>query len=189
MFILSLPIFIETDFLLNLWLAEVPEHTTSFVRLILSIVLLDAFINPMFTANLACGKLKVYHLTLSILMYSFMFVTYFAIKLSMIPESVFISLLVATIIGVIMRFFILEKQIGLKVSSYIHNVVIPVAKVVILSIILPNLVHLMIHNEIISFLATSIVAVLSVAITVYLFGIKSDERIYVLNFIKKKLNK
>lgn len=189
LFILSLPIFIETDFLLNLWLAEVPEHTTSFVRLILSIVLLDAFINPMFTANLACGKLKVYHLTLSILMYSFMFVTYFAIKLSMIPESVFISLLVATIIGVIMRFFILEKQIGLKVSSYIHNVVIPVAKVVILSIILPNLVHLMIHNEIISFLATSIVAVLSVAITVYLFGIKSDERIYVLNFIKKKLNK
>ena len=187
LFFLSLPIFIETDFLLNLWLKEAPEHTTNFVQLILGIVLLDAFINPMYTANLACGKLKIYHLTLSILMYFFMFVTYFAIKFTMIPESVFVSLLVATVIGVIMRFFILEKQIGLKVFVYISSVVFPVTKVVLLSIILPILVHSMIFNEFVRFFATSTTAFLSVMTVVYLFGITPDEKTFVVNFLSKKL--
>lgn len=189
LFLLSLPIYIEADFLLELWLAEVPEHTTNFVRLILTIVLFDAFINPMFTANLACGKLKVYHLSLSILMYSFMFITYFAIKYSLIPESVFFSLLVATVIGVVMRFFILEKQIGLKVKTYITNVIKPVTKVVLCSIILPIFVHHFISNNIISFFVSSFTAVLSVAAVIYIFGISSDERRFVITFIKKKINK
>jgi O-antigen/teichoic acid export membrane protein len=33
LFILSLPILIETDYILGLWLEEVPEHTVAFVRL------------------------------------------------------------------------------------------------------------------------------------------------------------
>ena len=75
LYIISLPIMIEADFILNLWLGTVPNHTVNFVRLILCISILDALINPMYTANLACGKLKIYHMSSSILMHAFMFVT------------------------------------------------------------------------------------------------------------------
>ena len=37
MLLLSLPLILEADFLLHIWLVEVPPHTVNFVRLILSI--------------------------------------------------------------------------------------------------------------------------------------------------------
>ena len=188
LFIISLPVLFETDFILQLWLGEVPNHTTNFVRLILIISIFDAFINPMFTANLASGKLKVYHLTLTILMYSFMFVTYYSIKLTLVPESVFICLLIATILGVVMRVFILEMQIGLSKMMYIKRVLLPVCLVVMSSLILPLISHLLITNNVLRFFVTSILSVLSVALSVYFLGITSTERQYVFNFIQKKIS-
>ena len=86
----SLPIMLEADYILYLWLGMVPEHTVNFIRLTLMTVLLDAFINPMFTANLASGKLNIYYVRISGVSFSFMVITYFAIKYTLIPESTFL---------------------------------------------------------------------------------------------------
>lgn len=188
LYILSLPIIIEAEFILTLWLGKVPEHTVNFIRIILTTSILDAFINPMFTANLASGKLKIYHLRLSILMYSFMFVTFYSIKLSLVPESVFICLLIATVIGVIMRIYIIEKQIGLNKSLYITKVFWPVFLVIVTSLIAPIIFHLWLANDILRFITTSTLSVLSVAISIYFLGINATERKYALNYFKKKIS-
>lgn len=188
MFILSLPIFIETDFLLTLWLGNVPDHTTNFIRIILLSVLLDAFVNPMFTANLASGKLAIYHGTLAILMYAFMFVTYFAIKTTNIPESVFICYLLACVIGYILRIFILNHQVGLKPTVYIRQVLAPVSWVVLVSIIPPVGVHLLLKEGWSDFLLTSTTAVFSVAVAVSLFGITEGERNIAISFVRRRIS-
>lgn len=188
MFILSLPIFIETDFLLTLWLGNVPDHTTIFIRLILLSVLLDAFINPMFTANLASGKLAIYHGTLAVLMYAFMFVTYFAIKTTNIPESVFICYLLACVIGFILRLFIMNHQIGLKPAVYIRQVLAPVSLVVLVSIIPPVCIHLLLKEGWSDFLFTSTIAVISVAVAVFLLGITEGERNMAISFVGSRIS-
>lgn len=189
LFIISLPILIETDFLLQLWLGTVPDHTINFVRIILMCVLLEAFINPMFTANLASGKLALYHGPLALLMYVFMFITYFSIKISGIPESVFISYFVACLIGYVMRIFILKKQVGLVPLLYIKRVLLPVALVVVVSLIAPSAVHYFLSNGWVDFLITSFVAVISVSITVYLLGITPGERNIALSFVKNRIRR
>lgn len=187
LFFLSLPIMIETDFILKLWLGTVPDHTVNFIRITLVITILDAFINPMYTANLASGKLRVYHLTLSILMYSFMFITFGSIYFTHVPESVFLCLLFCTVVGVVMRVFILDKQIGLNPTLYAKKVLIPVFKVVVISSIAPILLHNYLGNGLLSFIIVGASAVFSVAITIYIFGVSSYERQYVHNFIKNKI--
>ena len=189
LFIISLPIFIETEFLLQLWLRIVPNHTVNFVRIILMCVLLDAFINPMFTANLASGKLALYHGPLALLMYVFMFITYFSIKITGIPESVFISYFVACIIGYVIRIFILNKQVDLKPSIYLKRVLSPVVLVVCVSLIAPITVHYFLGNGWIDFLVTSIIAVLSVSVSVYWLGITKGEREFALNFVRNRVQK
>lgn len=189
LFILSLPIFIETDFLLKIWLADVPEHTTNFVRLILSIVLLDAFINPMFTANLASGKLKIYNLSVCSVSYLFMIITYMAIRFTLVPESVFICLLVSTIIGVIIRIFVLHKQIGLNPKMFISSVIHKVFMVVIPSLILPLVLHISMNYGFTRFIVVSITSVISVLCTVYFFGINKHEREFVVSKAKQYLKR
>ena len=188
LFIISLPIFIETDFILTLWLGTVPDHTVNFVRIILMSVLLDAFVNPMFTANLASGKLAIYHGTLAVLMYSFMFITYFTIKSTRIPETVFLCYLAASIIGYVMKIFIMNYQIGLKPGVYVKRALFPVIAVIIASVIAPLTVHHFLVEGWVDFLVTTTVAVISVAVAVYLFGVTKGERDFAMSFVKNKLH-
>ena len=189
MFLISLPILIETDFLLALWLGgSPPDHTVNFVRIILMSVLLDAFVNPMFTANLASGKLAVYHGTLAVLMYGFMFITYFTIKATRIPETVFLCYLAAGVIGYVMKIFILNYQVGLKPRIYVRRTLVPVVIVVATSIIFPLIVHHLLGSGWIDFIVTSIVSVLSVASMAYFVGITKGERDFVLNYVRGKIN-
>lgn len=187
LFLVSLPILLETDFLLALWLGNVPDHTVNFVRIILTSVLLDAFVNPMFTANLASGKLAVYHGTLAILMYGFMFITYYTIKTTRVPETVFLCYLIASVIGYVMKIFILNFQVGLKPMIYVRGALLPVLFVVAASVIAPLIVRYFMSGGWIEFFTTSLVSVISVFLAVYYIGVQKGERDLIQNYVKKKM--
>lgn len=189
LFIISLPILLETDFLLKCWLVEVPEHSVNFIRIILMCVLLDAFVNPMYTANLASGKLAIYHGTLVTLAYGFMFVTYFVTKSSLIPEIAFLCLLSKDLIGFVLRIFILDKQVGLKPKMYVSRVLLPVIAVVLVSVIPSFAVHHYLKDGWVGFLVTSSVAVVTVAVAVYALGITKEERDFALSFVRNKIRR
>lgn len=183
-----LPIILETDFILELWLGMAPEHTTNFIRLTLIAVLLDAFINPMFTANLASGKLNLYYIPISIVSFSFMFITYFVIKLTRLPESVFICYLAMIIIGVIIRVFVMDRQVKLSTRTYITKAILPAIGVTLLSVILPVITHMFVQGNVIRFLATLTVSVLSTGSVIYLIGITAAERQFAKKIIKNKIS-
>lgn len=189
LYLLSLPIMIEAEFILNLWLGagSVPLHTVNFIRFILCISILDAFINPMFTANLASGKLKLYQIYVCGLSYVFIIVTYFAIKMTNVPESVFLCILLSTCIGVGARLYVLRRQIKLPVKMYVQNVLLKVFSVVIASVIFPLLLHYSIGIGWFRFLTCSVVSVLSVAFMVYCLGLDSKERLFIVKKIRERI--
>ncbi len=60
--LMAIPIFIEADFILNLWLVEVPDYAVAFVRLTLIYSLCQSLSNTLYTALLATGKIKKYQI-------------------------------------------------------------------------------------------------------------------------------
>lgn len=189
LFIISLPVLVEADFILNFWLGDVPEHTTSFVRLILCITLLDAFINPLFTANLASGKLKIYNLSVCSVSYTFMIITYLSIKYSGVPESVFISLLLSTIIGVVIRVFVLHKQINLSPGLFFSQVISRVLLVAVTSIVIPIIMHNILSDGWQRFLLVSFACVVTTLLSVFYIGLRLEEREFVVSKFKAIIKK
>lgn len=61
-FILTLPVLFETDFILTLWLTQYPEHTVNFIRLVLLASLCDVLSNTLITLQAATGKIRNYQL-------------------------------------------------------------------------------------------------------------------------------
>lgn len=188
LFIISLPIMVEADFILNIWLINPPEHTSNFIRIILCTTLLDAFINPMFTSNLASGKLKIYQLSVCSVSYVFMIITYLVICLTNLPECVFITIFISTVIGVIVRIYVLKKQIGLKPDRYLLNVIRPVFLVVFSSIIIPIFIYVSFESGWLRFVLNSFFSILSIIIMVCIFGINKVEKSFVKNKIINMLN-
>ena len=185
--LIALPIMLEANYILELWLGLVPEHTVNFVRLTLAASLLDAFINPMFTANLASGKLNLYYIPVSLVSFGFMFITFFAIKLTGIPESVFYCYLTMIVLGLIVRIFVMKKQVQLNPLKYIKKAIFPAAVVTVLASILPAYTHFSINNDLVRLIVTLITSVLSVVFFVISVGVTKAERDIGLSYIRRKI--
>lgn len=68
-FILSLfffPLMANIDYVVGLWLVEVPKHTSSFIMFILLYSLLDCFVGPLVTGVLAEGNIRLYQICLTV---------------------------------------------------------------------------------------------------------------------------
>lgn len=63
LFILSLPLFLEADYLIHLWLVEVPPYTVLFLRCIIVYTLCRAPSRPIIVGVHATGDVKVLNLT------------------------------------------------------------------------------------------------------------------------------
>jgi O-antigen/teichoic acid export membrane protein len=58
LYIFVLPLYINIDFVLMIWLKNVPEYTAEFVRLILIFSLIDSISGPLKTSIVATGEIK-----------------------------------------------------------------------------------------------------------------------------------
>lgn len=185
----SLPIMLEANYILHLWLGVVPEHTVSFIRLTLMTVLLDAFINPMFTANLASGRLNLYYIPVSVISVSFMFITYYAIKHTQMPESTFLCYLAMVAFGLVIRVFVMQKQVKLRPSAYIKTAILPAIVVTVLASVLPIVSHFIVQGNGARLFVTIIISVVSTVAVVCSAGVTKQERQFAIQFVKNKLHR
>ena len=65
-FALAFPIMLNIDYILSLWLEEVPENTGLFICLIIGYSLLDSFSEPLWCSVHATGNLKVHQLLMTL---------------------------------------------------------------------------------------------------------------------------
>lgn len=60
LFTLALPVLLNTEALLEIWLVEVPPYSVVFLQLTIIASLIDSFSGPLMTAAQATGKIKLY---------------------------------------------------------------------------------------------------------------------------------
>lgn len=187
LYLLALPLMLEANYLLKLWLINFPDHTINFMRLMLASVTLEALATPLFIANLASGKVKVYQVCISIIDFIFIPITLFAIKYTLIPETVFFCTLILRIIEIIARVFIVHWQVNLPRLAYVKEVVVKTFVVSLIASVVPILVHMNLYECFWRLVVVSALSLISVMSVVYLIGLNNDEKVYANSLIKSKL--
>lgn len=184
---LTLPIVLETDFLLTIWLGNYPDHTVNFIRITLIMVTLEALVTPMFTANLASGKVRIYQIWMCVISIVFIPLTFLSIKIYNIPEIVFVCTLIMTIVEIIARLFIVHYQVNLPRMEYIKEVVCNILEVAIIAPIIPLFVHMQLDVGFFRFLIVGVVSVMSVLSVVYSIGVTKQERTFINSIIRDRV--
>lgn len=192
MLLLSLPIYIEIDEILHLWLGIVPEHSSSFVRIILLCSVVDILRNPMNAAAHATGDIKKYQLWEATTLLLILPFAYVCLKLGFGAESAFIVQLVVFIIVQLERVLIVCPQIHMKRGDYFTKLLLPMLKVTSVSVLLPVAMLLIwpigIGNWS-QFFLYLIIPIVTVSMSVYWIGFSAVERNKLKNVISTKLNK
>ena len=184
MLLLSLPLTLEADYLLNVWLVEVPPHAVNFVRLILITITFECLAGPMICSNNATGKIKWFQiLTNSVFLLSVP-VCYLILSIGCLPESIYIIYIASFFISQSIRYIIVFPSISMKMSVYFRSVIARVIVVSIIAIPVPVFLCILIPKSFFSFVVVSLTAMCMVIISVFFFGMTINERKFALSKIK-----
>ena len=185
--LLSLPVIIETDYLLNLWLVDVPDYAVTFTRwgLILCIArTLDGAVVPL---NLATGKVKWVQITAGCVMLLNLPLSYIALKMGFEPVS-------TMVIGVVIEFVVLyivtlflRKNANFPVWAFFKESIISVVLTGLLAASVPVLIHIKLDYGLVRFIVVGVVSVIMVALVSSLVVFKKSERKYSIGLIKSKI--
>ncbi len=184
LFIISLPILLETNQILTWWLKIVPEHTMNFLRIILVISMIDASANSLMIAAQATGKIRVYQLVVGGILLLILPVSYLFLKSGSPPEIVFVVHLSITCIAWIARLLIVHHLISLPMRNYFKNVILKIIYVVVASCIFPILIWYYLPENFIRFLIVTTISVLFTALSIYVLGLEKTERKFILASIQ-----
>ena len=182
--ILSLPVLINTHYILVLWLKMVPEHTVSFVQLVLLLGMSEALSQPLITATLATGKIRNYQIIVGGLQMMNLPVSYYLLKNGIFPEAVIIVAIFFSQICLATRLIMLHYMISLSIKKYIKKVYLNVSIVALISSIIPIFMKYSMPESLVSFVTISIASIIYTGLIIYFIGCTNKER----HFLNRKLN-
>lgn len=186
--LLSLPVLINTHYILVIWLKLVPEHAVLFVQLILIFAMCESISNPLVTAMLATGKIRNYQIVVGGLQVLNLPISYVCLRLGCIPESVLVVAIVISQSCLAARLYMLRKMIGLSSIQYMKKVYLNVIVVSLLSPVIPVLLLKYLEESFLSFVVLSLGAVVCTLIVEFYVGCNGKERKFVVDKVKKIKN-
>ena len=176
MLILSLPIILEANQILSIWLTKVPEHTVIFVQLSMIMGMCDCIGTTGYTACMATGKLKRYSLTLTPLIVLEFPLSWLLFYYGASVESSYYLYILIKLLVLFVRMYLMQRMIGLNCLMYIKGVFFPIVLTTLFSIILPILIIIFMDEDILRFFILLIVSAISVIVSVLFLGMTRIER-------------
>ncbi len=189
MFLVSLPVILEAEFVFTLWLGDVPEHTINFNRLALIACMTGLFSSVFTTVQNASGNIRGLNLVMSVISLMIFPFTWFFLKIGTAPEVVYILFLAAAIANIFATHHFVSKTMDYGARELFREVYFPEFKVIVCSTILPLLSILLLPYGWWRFLITCFLCVACTIPAVLYLGCSAAEREFIwtsaLNFIKK----
>lgn len=175
--IICLPILINADFLLNIWLKTVPDHSVLFVQLILVFILMESISYTLITAQQATGVIRNYQLVVGGLQLLNVPVSYLFLKLGGTPETIMYVAIFFSICSLCARIYMLSRNsIQLSVKDFIIKVILNVFVVSLFATFLPVILKYFFTDNLWSFLLVSFICVLCTAASIFFIGFNDTER-------------
>ena len=117
-----LPVLFHTQFLVDLWLKEIPAHTILFIRLVLVYLLIESVSYTMVTAMLSTGDIRNYQLLVGGLQLLNLPIDYVLLKCGANPEVIYWVAIGIALLCLTARVYMLRGMIGLPVGRFLKEV-------------------------------------------------------------------
>lgn len=190
MWLLSLPVIICMDDILDMWLVEIPDYTSIFLKLVLIDNLINSIANPLNMAIRANGQIKYPEICGGLILILNLPLAYLFLLHGYNPHSVFVIMIVCDILCHCSRVFFAFYYLQMSIKTYLVKVVIIPIVIIILSLLCPYYIYdnYAFDSHILNIILYGGLSLLSVITCVYCFGINKTEKIYIWSIFKKRFN-
>ena len=184
--VLCIPLIVESDYIINLWLFEVPEYAIEFVCIILLLTMVDSFSGPLTYLLLATGNIKNYQLVTGGILLLNCPLAYILLKLGYSPVSTVFSTIIISIICLITRLLFLKNMLQFPIRKFFTSVILRSFTVFSLSIFFIIPINYFINSNNFAMFAIKIIltGIICVAVS-YFIGLTKSEKQFILKPLKK----
>ena len=186
-FIVSLPIMLNVDYILILWLKEVPEWTPSFTILALVIMLVECLSGAINVTVQATGHVKWYNILIGSTYLLAVPLVFVFLSWGATPLIVMIVPICLGWICLWFRLFLLQKYTGISSLSFLKNVVCVELLVVLTALVIPVVTIIILPKGIVYFVVNLFISSLCAALACAYVGLTHHERKYVFDIFAKKI--
>lgn len=187
MWLMSLPVILETPFILEVWLKNVPERTVLFTRLVLITSLIETISFPIMAAVSATGKIKYYQSVTGGLLILNLPIAYLFLKLGYPPEVTMYIAITVAVLSQISRMFFMKQLHQMSVRDYTLKVLLRILLVSVISFIPPFLIWRTMPEGWTRLIVVLIVSTVVIFVTAFTFGVDSSDRKVLVDAVKNKV--
>ena len=184
LFVLSLPVLLYTEYILKIWLGQVPEYCVIFTRLVLVDLLINSVYTPIAQVNQASGRIRNYQLSISTLYLLVFVITYIVYKLGSPVYSTFIISIIISFLGLFVRIYILKKEDAFPAEGYVKEVILPLVPVSLCALIIPISLYLLLDISLMTFIINVAACLACSIVCIWKLGLNIQERSFVFDQIK-----
>lgn len=180
----ALPVILEAEYLLALWLENPPNHAVAFTRLVVITLLSNALSGTLFTAAQASGRVRSYNTILGTISLLNIPISWLVLDAGGAPEStLYVSLALATLMLPI-RIYLVGRIAQISATDFMAKVLLPVCAIgfVVCCFAVTSVVSL--EPSLFRALLTAAITALSLLATVYFFGLSASEKEFLRTVIK-----
>lgn len=182
--LLGLPLIIEMNYVLELWLKNVPDYAIIFCRLVLINALIDSLSGPLITAMMATGKIRNYQIVTGLILFSALPLAYIIIRLGAPPQGAVFASILTSVVALFSRLIFLRKTIKLSIKKFASKVIFNVLAITFMAVIIPYLTYISMDSSLLRLVAVTATSFSSSAILIFFYGLNKTER----SFISDKIS-
>lgn len=184
-FSLSLPILLEVDLILKLWLNIVPDFAVIFTKLVLISILISCISGPLQTLVQATGKIRNYQIIISFLLLLILPLSYIFLKNGYPPEITLYITIVIELFALLFRLLLLKKLINFPLFIYLKEVLAKNILIVILALLLTTPFVIYFESSNIRLVFMFLFSLCVNFTLIYHIGLVKNERNFIKNFLRK----
>lgn len=185
--IIAVPVWMEMDFVLKLWLGTVPEYTAEFIK-ITTVACFISYSNWMLIkGSTAIGRVKENSLYMAPAALIHLPLVYLVLKLGLNPVSVYIVSMIPTIIRMLCALYILKHYAGFHSIKYFTHIFLKNVLLVIIASVPPFLVRNIMQEGWIRFLVVCGIAVISTFAVMWFWALSKSSKVNIKQRILSKI--
>lgn len=187
LYVILLPLFAETHYVLQLWLKNISDYMVDFTRLMLIYVVVLALSNPITIIMHAARSVKKYHgiidgFTLCTLLFS-----YFFLLAGFRASVVFYIMIGVVFVAHIFRLILLNEIISFSYKKYFSEFIRPSFIVVLGSLLFVLFVEKFIEIGVERFIVVLVASIVINGFLIISIGLNSEERKTIIKILNRHL--
>ena len=187
LFVLSVPVIFNIDYILHLWLGNVvPDHAANFVILVIITNFMNNLNAPLSNVVYATGKMRNYEVTFSVINLLIIPISFIVLKLGAPAEMAFIVYLVMTVFVQIGCLLVIHTLTKISLSDYFMSLIVPIVIVACITLPLIYIINFYLQQNLIGIVIEYIVITLLSSVLFYYVVLDSTEKKFVYNIIYKQ---